>query len=558
MSRLVYRPFVALLAALLLATGCRSTTTRHGGVVVNEHESDDELLQRTEAHAHFAAGVVHEVNGETPEALDEFYLAARADPRDPELLLDVSNRLIQGHKFDQAAEVLLRASALPDAPDIVFIRLGFVYAQLGQTKKAIEANRLAVRKLPRLLPVRRNLYFTYLQAKQPEAALRTLHEAAAEPGTDADYLISLAELYINYGRQFPEQRAQVNGKALEQLNRAEKKAPLTVALQLKQADALNLLGDNKGATKAYLKLLDSGNLSAPVRDILRAKLVEIFLRDHDHARAREQLEDLLLDNPGNASALYFLGSIAFEEKRWADAIADYQRALLFNPGFEQAHYDLASAQIAAGQGDNAVKTMEAARKQFPTSFVNEYLLGMAYHEQKKYAEALDHLQAAEALARDGETNRLNAALYFQLGATSERAGDRTAAEKYFEKCLTLSPDNAEALNYLGYMWAEKGEKLTRAREMIEKALKAEPDNAAFLDSMGWVCYQLGQPREAVDYLLKAVAAEPKEPDATVYDHLGDAYAALKEVDKAREAWSKSLSLEASDAVKQKLDDSKSP
>ena len=76
--------------------------------------------------------------------------------------------------------------------------------------------------------------------------------------------------------------------------------------------------------------------------------------------------------------------------------------------------------------------------------------------------------------------------------------------------------------------------------------------------MGWVCYQLGQPREAVEYLLKAVAADPKEPDATVYEHLGDAYAALKEVDKAREAWTKSLSLEASDTVKKKLDDLKSP
>lgn len=56
------------------------------------------------------------------------------------------------------------------------------------------------------------------------------------------------------------------------------------------------------------------------------------------------------------------------------------------------------------------------------------------------------------------------------------------------------------------------------------------------------------------HLLKAVAASRDEPDATIYDHLGDAYAALKEMDKAREAWAKSLSLAASDAVKRKLDD----
>ncbi len=69
---------------------------------------------------------------------------------------------------------------------------------------------------------------------------------------------------------------------------------------------------------------------------------------------------------------------------------------------------------------------------------------------------------------------------------------------------------------------------------------------------------MDKPGEAVEYLLKAVAATAEEPDATIYDHLGDAYAGLKDMDKARAAWAKSLSLEATDAVKKKLDDSKSP
>ena len=200
--------------------------------------------------------------------------------------------------------------------------------------------------------------------------------------------------------------------------------------------------------------------------------------------------------------------------------------------------------------------MEAARKQFPGKFAGEYLQGMSYHEQKEYPQALKHLVAAEEIARQTDTNRLSTALYFQLGATSERAGDHAAAEKYFETSISLSPTNAEALNYLGYMWAEKGEKLDRAQELIERALKLEPDNEAFLDSLGWVFFKLGKPREALDYLLKAVAATKDKPDATIYDHLGDAYAALKDMDKAREAWAKSLSIDATDAVKKKLDDSK--
>ena len=102
------------------------------------------------------------------------------------------------------------------------------------------------------------------------------------------------------------------------------------------------------------------------------------------------------------------------------------------------------------------------------------------------------------------------------------------------------------------MWAERGEKLDRARELIGKALKLQPENPAYLDSMGWVLFKQNQPKEALDYLLKAVELN-KEPDATLYDHLGDIYAALNEMDKAREAWRKSLAVEKNDAVQKKLE-----
>ena len=98
------------------------------------------------------------------------------------------------------------------------------------------------------------------------------------------------------------------------------------------------------------------------------------------------------------------------------------------------------------------------------------------------------------------------------------------------------------MNYLGYMWAEHGLKLDQARELIEKAVKAEPKNAAYLDSLAWVLFKQKQPQEALPYALKAAELSEK-PDATVYDHIGDIYAALKQLEKAREAWRKSLAVE---------------
>jgi len=107
------------------------------------------------------------------------------------------------------------------------------------------------------------------------------------------------------------------------------------------------------------------------------------------------------------------------------------------------------------------------------------------------------------------------------------------------------------LNYLGYMWADRGVNLQKARELIEKAVRLEPTNHAFLDSLGWVLFKQNQPQEALNYLLKAVELSP-EPDATLYDHLGDIYVALRQPDKAQEAWRKSLGIEPSADVERKL------
>jgi tetratricopeptide (TPR) repeat protein len=88
--------------------------------------------------------------------------------------------------------------------------------------------------------------------------------------------------------------------------------------------------------------------------------------------------------------------------------------------------------------------------------------------------------------------------------------------------------------------------------LIEKAVKLEPKSAAYVDSLGWVLYKLDRPQEALPQIQKAIALS-EEADATLYDHLGDIYAALKQPDKAREAWRKSLAVEPNDQIRKKID-----
>ena len=544
----------------MLVGGCGSSPAPHKGPTpadvrvrrTRDASSDFDARKLAEAHAHYGAGVIHEMDDDSDEALLEYYQAALKDPGNETLILEVSHRFLQKKQPEKALELLNRAAEQPDASGLIFARIGFIYSQLGKQDQAVAANRMAINKMPASLPGYQNLFLNYLQNKQPQEALKVLDEAASQSKTDFEFLIGLSELYVSFGVQVPAQKEASHARALAVLKRAEKLKPANPALRLRLADGFNLLGDSAKAAELYLELLKKLPDVPLIRERVHAKLTDIYLRGEDRKRAVEQLEAIIRDDPTNPQAYYFLGSIALDEKRLPEAVERFSKTILLNPEFEQAYYDLAIAQINLDKAGEALATLDKARQKFAQSFILEFMLGMAFSHQKAYVEALGHYTSAEVIAQATDPKRLNDSFYFQFGATYERKGDFEQAEKYFQKCLKLAPESAEAMNYLGYMWAEHGMKLEQARELIEKAVKAEPKNAAFLDSLGWVRFKLGQPKEALDPALKA-AELSEEPDATVYDHLGDIYAALNQMEKAREAWRKSLSVEPNDVVKKKLE-----
>lgn len=555
---------VLALSSMLMA-GCSSVpASRHasqkpgaaGAPGPRPAAGEDLADKAARAHAHYGAGVIHEMNDELEPALKEYYQAALDDPDNEWLVLEVSRRFIQARHLDKALEVLSCAAARPKASGAIYARLGLVYSELGKYDQATVACRTAIKLSPESLAGYQNLFLNYLQSKHKPEALKVLDEAARQSKADADFLLGLAEMYQNLSLQAPEQKKPLQAKALAVLNRAEQCNSTNVLLRLRLADGFNLAEASTKATVIYLDLLREIPDVPLLRERIHAKLASIYLRSSDSKRASEQLEAVVRDDPTNPQAYFYLGRLAYEDKKPAEA-ADYLRkTVLLSPDFDQAYYYLALAQLSLDKTSDALATLDKARQKFPQNFVLEFCTGLAYSREKAYAQAIPHYTAAEVIAQATDTNRLDQDLYFQLGAAYERTGNINQAEKYFEKCLQRAPDFPEALNYLGYMWAEHGLKLEKAHELIAKAVKAEPKNAAYLDSLGWVLFKLNQPKQALKYLLKAVELS-QEPDADVYNHLGDVYAALQQPDKAREAWAKSLSLQPNEQVKKKLEASPS-
>jgi Flp pilus assembly protein TadD len=124
----------------------------------------------------------------------------------------------------------------------------------------------------------------------------------------------------------------------------------------------------------------------------------------------------------------------------------------------------------------------------------------------------------------------NDKFHFTLGALYDSNKQKELGMDEMRKAIALNPGNAPALNYLGYTYAEKGDRLDEAEKLIRRALVIEPEDGFYVDSLGWVYYQRGEFQKAVDQLERAVNLTGEDP--TITEHLGDAY---NKIGKTRDA-----------------------
>lgn len=191
----------------------------------------------------------------------------------------------------------------------------------------------------------------------------------------------------------------------------------------------------------------------------------------------------------------------------------------------------------------ARETIAASPKSEPAQLALAYLL-RADERFEESIKVLDPLIASPAGA-------VNWQLYYMRAVALERSGRWPDAQRDLDKALSLRPDQPEVLNYLGYSWVNRGERVKDGMAMIEKAVAAQPDEGAFVDSLGWAYYRLGDYPNAVETLEYAVMLDAG--DAEINDHLGDAYWRAGRRDEAKFQWDAVLTMKPDPDVKTRVD-----
>lgn len=262
----------------------------------------------------------------------------------------------------------------------------------------------------------------------------------------------------------------------------------------------------------------------------RYALAVMATTDRDYAEAERLLLPLLKTERAQEAGLQ-LGRIAENRGDLEQALAYYSAILRGATGLDAT---LRRAHVLARleRVDEGREIMRQLRYQLPQLsprfFVAE---GEMLLEAGRPGEALDLYSSALDDYPDDPDLRYGRSLAY------ERLGRIDAAEADLRSLLRRDPDDARALNALGYMLTVHTRRYAEAKSLVSRALALQPEDAAVIDSMGWVHFKLGEPRLALDWLERAYA---KFPDPEVAAHLGEVLWTLGEQDRARQIWDEAL------------------
>jgi tetratricopeptide (TPR) repeat protein len=205
------------------------------------------------------------------------------------------------------------------------------------------------------------------------------------------------------------------------------------------------------------------------------------------------------------------------------------------PGDRLVILEHASLLAEMGQTDPAI----AEFRSLPDAAKDREVLSRIAQIQDKAKRFADERKTLDIIEGISSTDVEKLDVSFKRGAMYEREKNFDAAEQQFKKVLATDPNNADALNYFGYMLADRGVRLDEAQQLIAKALEIQPGNGAFLDSLGWVHYHQNKLDMASDELRQALNKIGQDP--TVHDHLGEVYFKQGKIKEAIQQWEASVS-----------------
>ena len=533
----------------LLLTGCggvldtvRTEQARHDSTATDAGSTDQAVnppedvdKEATLVYQILLGEIAHQ-RGDIHLSAEAFYRAAK-ETRDKALVKRATTMAIAAKQYDMAQDLSrIWAEEMPDDP-IGHDTLGLLLLEKGEIQQAIKhltqsvslrknqqaaalqrvaeiissrksvsaaqkvvAMQAIAARYPKSADAQYSLAYVALLANDRDAAMRAVNKALKmRPGWQEAALIKLR--LLEESKNLPALKQFASGYL--------GKYPQSRQFRVAYARVLITGDDLKEATRQFKQVLKYEPDSAEAA--LAVGLLALDSEDYDEAE-KYLLKVLQLDDSQDQAKLY-LGQVAEARKQYDKAIKWY--GAVKNPELQmEARLRLIGATANKGDVDGALKLLDAT-----PAFDREQRIQIYLSRENIYRQAGRDKEAMAVLNKALKEYPDDPDLLYSRGLIAANLHDIALAEKDLREVLKLEPDNAHAMNALGYTLADATDRYDEARQLIKRALELRPDDPFILDSLGWVEYKLGNTDQAIELLRKAMK---EKYDPEIAAHLSEA------------------------------------
>lgn len=464
-----------------------------------------------------ALAVLHQVLTDHPDNVDALILSGRI--------------YLQQNDIPEARTLLEKALTFNPDDQTIYFHLGQIY---WNENDYANAGRI-FRKMSENFPEFSAAHYYYgkvlvAQGKYDLAEKSFVRCLQLDPAKEAARF-ELVEIYKSRGQM---KKVIDTYESILDINPDNIAAAMAIAVQYR----------NLGQQKSGLPVLeDLGQRSLDDNTVL-TYLYETYIDTKQFDTAVWIMEGMLRGAEDNSELHYLLGVAYDGLKQPGKALRHLAKVENSSRFFKNAVVHQTILLRDSGKTDQAIDVVSKALLSDPFDPDYYLYLGAFYEEKKEYDKAVQVLDKGLGIEQD------NVRILFRSAVVYDKAGNKTKSIEAVKRILEIKPDDADALNFLGYTYADLGINLDEAEVLIQNALKQKPDDGYIADSLAWVYYKKGQYEDALKWLRKAIELVPN--DATILEHLGDVYLKLGIQEKALKYYSRSLEVRTED--RQKLEE----
>ncbi len=460
-----------------------------------------------------ALASVYRSYGSFDQTIETFEKLVLLDSNNVDYQLELTNAYLRKKDFDKALDRLTILETKIGINELISDHKKQIYLQQGNLPMAIAEMEKLIKANPKQLDYMGSLAQMLMVNQKEEDAIKWYHKMMEVQPSDPRPHLDLSQYYRDK-RDFE--------KSLEHLKIA-----------------------------MYSPELNMDKKIGVLVSLFEPAALDTSLRSETYG----MLNVLIEQNPNDPKAFAIFGDFLSRNKDDKQALKMYKRAVSLPGGnLYDIWNQILLIEVQSEMYDSLAVNGAEAVELFPNQPLPYLFTAIGYNAAQNHKSALGYLEAGLPYVIGNPS--LKQQFYSQLAETYNNQSNYTKSDQYFEKALTLSPNNPGMLNNYAYYLSVRGEKLDRALELTERCNQLEPNNPVYLDTYAWVLYKQKNYTKALE-VMELVVARVGNSSGEVLEHYGDILYQNQRIEDAVLQWKKAKQLgDTSPQIDQKINTQK--